>query len=186
MSIGSSSLALAVLAGKQLRFSGGPNYFGDGVQVALTGHGSNAADTSLLVFRGSTLVASCGAFSGGTSSATGSVDLYTSELSDVFDGVAFNSFVELSCRIYNNQSFSLIGHGWWPVVSPGFDYQDDSGLDPVSPVTGSTVIWGHLARYNGATYGYNSDDGLWYPVAFRGAGGLIHIDLDQPGITITP
>jgi hypothetical protein len=55
---------------------------------------------------------------------------------------------------------------------------------PVHPVTGSTVIWGNLAMYGGATYVKSGTDGLWYPFNLNGTGATVTESIGTTGIII--
>ena len=80
----------------------------------------------------------------------------------------------------------LRGLGRLPVHAIVQTYAVDSGATPVSPIAGTTIIWGKLALYNGLTYEKNDEDGLWYPINLSGSGATTHPENGDVGITITP
>ena len=184
--IGSSPCTLTLNRTKRALVKAGTNHFRQEVSATLTGHSpTNAANLALFMFKGNTLVATGGTFSGTSSSATGAIDLNTTELAALMSGARTGAVRTALMRLYDGSSTELIGTGMFDIIAVEEEYDDDSGETPVSPVTGTTVIWGKLAKSGSATYGLNETDGLWYPITFLGAGGAMQLDFGVTGITIT-
>lgn len=184
--IGASTCTLAVTRSLREILKSGTNFHRQAVSVTMTGHSPTAAaNLALFLFRGGVEVANGGVFSGTIASALGSIDLNTTELELVMVGVAHGEARELWMRLYDGSTAEKLGEGAFDVIGEGTSYTDDMGADPSTPLEGTTVIWGKLAKYGGVSYGLNDDDGLWYPVSFRGPGGQIHLELGETGIVIT-
>jgi hypothetical protein len=184
--IGSSTCTLTLTRASRKLVKSGTNHFWQDVSATITGHSpTNAENLALFLFKGNTLVASGGLFSGTSSSATGAIALNTTELETLMTGARTGAVRSALARLYDGSSKELIGTGFFDIIAVADDYDDDSGATAVTPVTGTTVIWGKLAKIGSATYGKNETDGLWYPITFLGAGGAMQLDFGVTGITIT-
>lgn len=185
--IGSSSCTIRVDRNRRSAVKTGFNHFRQSVNATISGHSpTNAENIALFLLHGNALVANGGVFAASGANAVGSIETNTTELASALANSRTGASRVLTMRIWDGNSAELIASGLFEIYSVAELYGTDSGAEPVSPVDGTTVIWGKLAYYGGATYGKNDTDGLWYPLTFQGAGGLIHLDLGTTGITITP
>jgi hypothetical protein len=185
MSIGASACSLTVKRATREIIATGNNWFRQLLNLTVTGHSpTEPANLALFAYRGSTLVATGSAMVGTSSSGTGTMDTNTTELEAICDGKTFGSVRTLILRLWDAATAELIGSGPLVILCPSTDYADDSGADPVAPITPSTVKIGIFAFYNGLTYGLNSADSLYYRLTFDGAGELIHWHFEEAGISI--
>jgi len=167
--------------------SGDASYFRQDINVTMSGFDRTKtadANLALFIFRGSTQVANGGTFAANGDDALGTISTNTTQMETVMSGVHEGSIRAFAMRLYDGLTEEKISEGTFSLRGTGTEYSDDGGATPVTPVSGSTVIWGKLAYYGGETYGLNEDDGLWYPVSFRGPGAAIHLNLGETGIVI--
>ena len=170
-SIGSVAVTAAVTAAtKGLAFTGKP-WQRQAMNLTLTGHGVAAASLTLLLYRLGTLVAQCQAFSGSSSSATGTVDLNTVPLETVFTAVARGVVRTLTGVLWNTATGNLLAQGDIPIRAFGDTYEEESGATALPALGG---------------YAYNSTTGLWYPVALVGTGDQMQIEIDEDGGVANP
>lgn len=183
MSVGTSTKTLtATASSKKIAATGTPVWFRNLVTLTLTGFGShNPSNLVLLAYRGSTLVALCEDFAG-SPTATGTMDLNTTELETVMDSVWTQGARDLAIFLFNSDETSLemVANGTLRV----YKQADYSETVPVSPISGTTVFIGNLAIYNGKTYLRDTGTGLYHEFAAATMQGSVTETLDSEGITI--
>jgi hypothetical protein len=135
-----------------------------------------------MVYRGSTLVAYCDNFAGSDSSCSGTLDLNTSEMEDVMDGVAAGAVREFDLFLYDSDptSLDLLGLGVLDVQA----VRDYAATVPVPPISGTTVFIGSFAFYDGKTYIRDMTTGLYHEFRAATVNGSVTEALDSAGITI--
>lgn len=166
-------------------------WFRQTVQLTLRGFApSNAENLALLVYRAldgtETLVAAATPFTAVGDNAVGALDTNTTEMETVFADAWDRAARTFDMRLYDGQSKELLGVGPLTVCHSGHDYDADMGAGAPTPISGTTLIWGKLALYNGQTYLKNDEDGLWYAVTLGGTGLTTHFVTGNTGIVITP
>jgi len=182
MSVGTSTCTVNVKRGmRELDFVGN-NWFRQLLNLTVTNASQTAANMTLFAWYGDTLVATGSAFTGSTSSATGTMDTNTTELEAICKDIDGDVNIKFLLWDASVGSLELIGRGNIRLMCSGVDYGTSSS--PVSPITGSTVKIGIFAFYNGLTYGLNSADSLYYRLTFDGAGETIHWHFEEAGISI--
>lgn len=186
--IGSSALTAVLTRGARSLRLDGDSWHRQELSITLTGHSPATPENLVMVgYRNGVLVATVASFAGTSSSATGTLDTNTEEMEDAFEDISAGAIQNIDLRLWDQSSQELIGLGVLELRSTGFTYSDDTGATPVTPVSGTTIIWGKLALYSGKTYLKNDEDGLWYPFSLKGSGETIHEEYDETGgITITP
>lgn len=184
MSVGTSTLTLtATQASKLMVTTGGPSWFRNLVTMTLTGHtGHTPGNLLLLVYRGDTLVAYSEDFAGSNSSCSGTLDLNTSEMEDVFDGVTPGGIREFDLYLYDSDptSLDLVAMGAMDVRS----VRDYAVTAPVAPISDTTVFIGSFAFYTGKTYIRDMTTGLYHEFRAATINGSVTEALDSVGITI--
>lgn len=184
MSVGTSTLSVVVTeSSKTMVVTSGPVWFRNLVTVTLSGFGSHSAgNLILLVYRGSTLVAYCDAFSGPNTGATGSLDTNTSEMEDCFEDADIGEIVEFDLFVYDTDptSLDMLASGILKVRGTR-DYAESS---PIAPISDTTVFIGSFAFYDGKTYVRSASDGLYYEFAAYGSGAQVTDSLGTTGIEI--
>lgn len=185
--IGSSTANVTVTRSKRRMDFDGINWFRQDIALTLTGHSPSTPENLVLVgYRGATLVMASPSFAGTSSSATGTISTNTTELQTKIADMQIGGVCTVAMRLWDQASLELIASGVLDILAPKYAYSTDTGATPVTPISGSTIIWGKLALYNGITYRKNDDDGLWYPTSLRGTGDQMHDELDETGGIVIP
>ena len=189
--IGSSTCTVVVDRSARTIKHSGVNWYTQAVTATVSGFGAAvAANLALLFYRNiagvMTNVANGGTMVASGSNAVATIQTYTAGLATVFTGVKVGAIRVLDMLLYDGDSLELLGTGWFNLRSTAYTHPSDaSAAAAVTPITGTTVVWGNLAKSGSTIYGKNEDDGLWYPVTFHGAGADIHLNLGETGIVIT-
>lgn len=191
--LGSSPCAVAVTPADKLLVFSGKNYFRQGLNLTLRGHDATPENLVLVCYRNNDAgegvlcaVAPADGFpwAGTSSVATVTLVTNTEELELLMDGVSQGAERYLDARLWNQSTMELVARGRLALRGTGYTYDDDTGVTPTPPVSGTTIIWGNLATSGGKTYLKNNEDGLWYPIDLRGSGSAVYFE-DHPGEGIT-
>ena len=178
--IGASSLAIAVTRAAKKLVLTGTNWFREDIAVSITGFSpSTAENLVMVVYQGDTLVVTGQGFTGSTT-ASGTVETNTEELEVFMDAVPDGAIRTFDVFLWDAQSLVMLGSTKWNILG----VRGYSASTPVTPITGSTVIWGNIAMYNGTTYVKSLTDGLWYPFALNGSGTGVTEATGTTGIVI--
>ena len=167
MSVGTKNVTLSVdAAGKRMYQSAAPS-FRNLVSLTIANAGVAAANLTLLLYRGATVVATAVGFTGTTASAAGSLDLNTAGMLTVMNAVNKGAVRSFDMLLYDTVTLDMVARGVMDVL----------GADPYSAVdaSGSTPI--------AATGVYfESIDGINYFV-LRDASGVVYARFPAPGAT---
>lgn len=181
MSVGASSLNMTVIpAQKAITTSGGPVWFRQLVSLTITGTTATPGNMVMLVYRGSTLVASCVSFSGPDGAVIGDLDTNTAEMEAVFDGVSSGATRQFGLYLYDSSTGDLLGNTELSVLSS----REYGAVSPIPPISDTTVFIGSFAFYNGKTYIRSATDGLYYEFLAAGSGSEVTEAISTTGITI--
>jgi hypothetical protein len=183
--IGTTAATLTVTPSEKKLRMAGANYFRQEVSVTMNGHAYASPENLILLgYKGKTLVCQASNFAGSASVANDVIDLNTTELARFMTSVRVNAVRTIELRLWIDTTVpELMAMGSWDIR--GIDDYEAYDSASVTPLSGSTLIWGNLAMVGGKTYLKNSEDGLWYPIDLSGTGGTVHYGIDETGgITI--
>lgn len=169
MSIGISQCTVSLKAADRLALISGAPYARTSVTVTVTGFTGTAANLLMLIYRNGTLVAQCGAFSGGATLA-GTLDLDTAQMETAMTGLDDGLMRHFDVRLWDMSTLALIATGLMEIRQTGYSYATDSG------VTGTIVV-----NYPAGWYLENID-GINFFVA-RDADGIVYQKIPAPGAT---
>ena len=186
MSVGAGTLAITVDPVKRTLVCVGTVHFREAVAVTISGASpSIGPNLTMLVFRGATRVCNPPTFAG-TDPATGSLDLNTDALAEVFDGIQNEVTREFDVRLWDSSSKELIGIGILRVLGVSETYAGDIATTPVDPINPGVDGWANLKNIGGVVHIYDGDatPPKWYPLTMKGAGDERHLDTgsDDEGV----
>lgn len=167
MSSGTAAITLTVNVTAKRMFQSAYPAFRNLVTLTVSGAGVAAGSLALLVYRGSTAVASCSSFAGTTASATGSMDLNTTGMLAVMEDVAAGAVRSFDMVLYDTTSLATVARGVLDVL--GMDLY--SAVDP----SGAAIV-------PAAGVYFESIDGINYFV-LRDASGVVYAKFPAPGAT---
>lgn len=167
MSVGASTLVLTVTPANKIMFPGSSPWFRQLVSVTVAGAGVAAESLILLAYRRSTLVALCVGMTGTENAATGTLDLNTTELEAVMDGVGDGAVRSLDIYLYNTATLELVGRGVLNVRGCGA--YTGAGTTVLATVTAPGVYFENI-------------DGVNYFV-LKDASGVVYAKFPAPGAT---
>ena len=174
MSIGTATLTVALNQSERRAEMTGPVHRRELVTLTVTGiTGATATNLVLVVFRGSTLVAACSAFTASGSNATGTIDLNTDELATVFSGVRSGAIREHDARVYDSSTQELMAEGRLAIRQSEHVYGTDTGTTPTA-ITGPTGQVG-IETINGFQY-----------FIFKRSDGTVFLAVPAPGAPPLP
>ena len=129
------------------------------VTISFTGYGAaGAADLILAIVHEGALMALLQPMVAGTGIVTGVLDLNTEEIVDVFDGMAANAKVKMSCVVWDVTNECTLVNDWiWIENNPYDTAMDDP--TPVAPITPGTYALIANGVTNGDNHDHNGGDG---------------------------
>jgi len=139
--VGTSAATLRVRAAAKRLDVAGDVWEREAVTLAVTAAGVAAANLILLVYRGSTLVASGSAFTGTTASASGTVNLDSAALATAMSGVDRGREIRMAARLWDSITGDLIAEGDWYILASGATYSGETGAELVTVVPGLELAY---------------------------------------------
>jgi len=167
MSVGTKSVTVAVNAAAKRMYPSADPSFRNLVTFTVTNAGVDAANLVMLAYRGATVVASASGFTGSTASAVGTMDLNTSGMLAVMNGVAKGAVRSFDIFLYDTISLDMVARGVLDVL----------GADPYSSVDASGS-----APIAAAGVYFEKIDGIDYFV-MKDAAGVVYAKFPAPGAT---
>jgi hypothetical protein len=139
--VGTSAATLTVRATAKRLSVVGDVWHREAVTLAVANAGVAAGNLLLLVYRGSTLVASAAAFTGTTASASGTVNLDSAALATVMEDIARSRDVRLTVRLWDSTTGDLLAEGDWFILSSGDAYGSETSTELVTVVPGLELAY---------------------------------------------
>src|SRR3990167_9742989 len=129
------------------------------VTISFTGYGAaGAADLILAIVHEGALMALLQPMVAGTGIVTGGLDLNTEEIVDVFDGMAANAKVKMSCVVWDVTNECTLVNDWIWIQNNPYDTSMDDPT-PVSPITPGTYALIANGVTSGDSHTHQSGDG---------------------------
>lgn len=178
--IGAVSVVASVdVAAKELMFTSGRPWACQTINMSIGGCPSIGANLVMTAYVNGTLVMAADDFTGGPGTVTGAIESNTTPLNKFMKLLPKGRWLDVDVRLWDSDSQELLATGTLRIYSNGFEYTADTGDAVVPAVSGSTLIWGIIAKVGGVTYLYNNTDSRWYPLnGLAGTGDAMHLDWD--------
>lgn len=167
MSVGTKAITLTVNAAAKRLFQSDYPSFRNLVTMTVTSAGVAAANLALIVYRGTTAVASAVGFTGTTASSAADMDLNTAGMLTVMEDVAEGAVRSFDMILYDTITLATVARGVLDVL----------GMSPYSAVDASGTV-----PIAAAGVYFEAIDGINYFV-LKDAAGVVYARFPAPGAT---